>query len=354
MRCLHSGSTPDTSILICTDSLFEKLKMVATCQYCSNPIVPGTKFCQGCGNPVSGVVGRQASSGQEYQQMGRPMAGFDNEPVPAMSNPKEPIRVGDLTLQIEGELVPVVNVELGKQQSIYFEHHILLWKHPNVRLGMKGLKGAGKRFFAGLQIFISEAHGPGNIAFSREATGQIVALRLAPGQSVDVREHQFLLATSNVEYGFFFQKGLSNIFFSRSGGLFIDRFTGQKNGGLLLIHGYGNVFEKRLAPGEVIDVEPGAWVWKDSSVQMNTVTALQSGGGGGIMGAIGAMVGGVSFVLNRFTGPGRLGLQSMTYHPPTSEGASEVGGSSNTGGVVSGVVGGVLGSLFASNSDSNS
>ncbi|MEH2035693.1 MAG: hypothetical protein V7K71_29915 [Nostoc sp.] len=27
-----------------------------------------------------------------------------------------------------------------------------------VRLGVKGLKGAAKRFFAGLQIFISEAH----------------------------------------------------------------------------------------------------------------------------------------------------------------------------------------------------
>jgi len=261
--------------------------------------------------------------------MGSPMPGFTNKPVPELSNPSDPIRVGDLLVKIEGELVPVVDVELGQQQSIYFEHHILLWKHPSVRLGMKGLKGAAKRFFAGLQIFISEAHGPGNIAFSREATGQIVALRLERGQSVDVREHQFLLATSNVDYNFFFQRGLANIFFSRSGGIFIDRFTGKNDGGLLLIHGYGNVFEKHLAPGEVIDVEPGAWLWKDSSVQMDTVTALQSGGGGGILGAIGAMVGGISFVLNRFTGPGRLGLQSMTYHPPAAEGATSVGGSSN-------------------------
>ena len=273
--------------------------------------------------------------------MGNPMPGFNKEPIPELSNPKDPIRVGDLLVKIEGELVPVVDVELGQQQSIYFEHHILLWKHPNVRLGMKGLKGAGRRFFAGLQIFISEAHGPGNIAFSREATGQIVALSLQRGQSVDVREHQFLLATSNIDYSFFFQRGIANIFFSRSGGLFIDRFTGMNDGGLLLIHGYGNVFEKRLASGEVIDVEPGAWVWKDASVQMDTVTALQSGGGGGIMGAIGAMVGGVSFVLNRFTGPGRLGLQSMTYHPPAAEGATQEGGTSNVGGV-----GGVIGQLF--------
>jgi uncharacterized protein (AIM24 family) len=250
------------------------------------------------------------------------------EPSPEF-NPKSPIQLGDLTVKIEGEVVPIAEVELGQQQSIYFEHHILLWKHPHVRLGLKGLKGAAKRYFAGLEIFMTEAHGPGNIAFSREAPGQIVALHLQPGQSVDVREHQFLLATSHVDYSFFFQRGLVNIFFSRSGGLFIDRFKGKHEGGLLLIHGYGNVFEKTLAPGEVLDVEPGAWLWKDSSVRMDTVTALQSSGG--LLGAIGIVVGGISLTLNRFTGPGRLGLQSMTYHPPAPEGATQVGGSSNLG-----------------------
>ncbi|WP_292841307.1 hypothetical protein [Nostoc sp. NMS8] len=62
---------------------------------------------------------------------------------------------------------------------------------------------------------------------------------------------------------------------------------------------------------------------------METVTALQSSGG--IFGAIGVMLGGISFTLNRFTGPGRLGLQSMTYHPPISEGQTQVGGSANLG-----------------------
>jgi uncharacterized protein (AIM24 family) len=266
---------------------------------------------------------------EEYQQMGSPMSGYNQEPVPEADNPQGILQSGDLSLRIEGTIVPVVDVELGKQQSVYFEHHILLWKQAQVRLGVKGLSGAAKRYFAGLEIFITEAHGPGNIAFSREAPGQIVALKLERGQSVDVREHQFLLATSNVQYQFFFQRGLANILFSRSGGLFIDRFHCDRNDGLLLIHGYGNVFEKTLAAGETLDVEPGAWLWKDSSVKMDTVTALQSSGG--ILGTIGAMLGGISFTLNRFTGPGRLGLQSMTYHPPAPEGATQVGGASNLG-----------------------
>ena len=39
-------------------------------------------------------------------------------------------------------------------------------------------------------------------------------------------------------------------------------------------------------------------------------------------------------MMNRFTGPGRLGLQSMTYHPPAAEGAQQQGGTSNVGGVL--------------------
>ncbi len=172
---------------------------------------------------------------------------------------------------------------------------------------------------------------------SREAPGQIVALRLRPGQAIDVREHQFLLATSAIDYNFYWQTGLANVFFSRAG-LFIDRFTAGREEGVLLLHGYGNVFEKTLAPGEMLDVEPGAWLWKDANVRMDTVTVLQSGGGGGLMGALGAFVGGASLMMNRFYGPGRVGLQSMTYHEPAAEGAQQQGGQSN--------IGGVIGSLF--------
>jgi uncharacterized protein (AIM24 family) len=228
-------------------------------------------------------------------------------------------------------------VELGSRQTIYFEHHILLWKQPNVTLGFMGMQNVAKRFFAGLQIFISTAQGPGNIAMSREAPGQIVALRLQPGQSVDVREHQFLMATNAVDYNFYWQTGLANVFFSRAG-LFIDRFTAGREEGVVLLHGYGNVFEKSLGAGEMIDVEPGAWLWKDANVRMDTVTVLQSGGAGGLMGALGAFVGGASLVMNRLYGPGRVGLQSMTYHEPAAEGAQQQGGQSN--------IGGVIGSLF--------
>jgi uncharacterized protein (AIM24 family) len=291
------------------------------CPTCQAAIVPGAKFCANCGAPAPAVT----------------TVGSYAEPVAETDNPKEPIVLGDMRIKIEGELVPVVDVELGSQQTVYFEHHILLWKQPNVTLGFMGLQNAAKRIFSGLQIFISTARGPGNIAFSREAPGQVVALRLRPGQSVDVREHQFLLATSNVDYNFFWQTGIANVLFSRSG-LFIDRFVAHAGEGIVLLHGYGNVFEKTLQPGEMLDVEPGAWLWKDSQVRMDTVSVLSSQGGGGLLGALGAFVGGAALQLNRFYGPGRVGLQSMTYHEPAVEGAQQAGGTSN--------IGNALGSLF--------
>ena len=321
------------------------------CPRCQSQVADGIKFCGVCGSPmqVSQTPPPMSQTpplqGQPQSQYGTPPQGAyvppnqyeeysSNQalggqvPKAELHNPKGPLHVADMTITVDGQLVPVADVMLGNQLPIYFEHHILLWKHPGVQIGFKSLRGLAKRFFAGMQIFLTEAQGSGNISFSRDAPGQIVALRLQPGQMVEVREHQFLFATGNVEYGFTFVQGAANILFSRTG-LFIDQFTCQGGEGMLVLHGYGNVFEKMLAPGETLDVEPGAWLWKDPSVQMTVTTVAGSQRGGGILGAIGGMMAGASIILNRFTGPGRLGIQSMTYHPPQPEGAQQAGGTSN-------------------------
>jgi uncharacterized protein (AIM24 family) len=70
---------------------------------------------------------------------------------------------------------------------------------------------------------------------------------------------------------------------------------------------------------------------------MQTTTVASSQRGGGILGAIGGFMAGASFTLNRFVGPGRIGIQSMTYHPPVPEGAPQAGGQSNLGGGISNI-----------------
>ena len=77
--------------------------------------------------------------------------------------------------------------------------------------------------------------------------------------------------------------------------------------GLLILHGYGNVFERRLAAGESIMVEPGAFLYKDSSVTMDV--EFQKLGTG--------FFGGTTMSLAKMTGPGRVGIQSMYVHHHT-------------------------------------
>ncbi|MCA1598178.1 MAG: AIM24 family protein [Chloroflexi bacterium] len=301
--------------------------MTTVCPNCGAPVAPGAEFCGNCGQRLAGAArnasGNGGYSGFGAQGSGGGGGGSYNEPVPQQGDPQGVLRSGDIAVRIEGELVPVVDVELGGRENIYFEHHVLLWKQPQVNIGLKQLRGAIKRVFAGMQIFMTQAAGPGNISFSRDAPGQIVALQMQPGEEIHVREHQFLLATDGVAYDFFRIKGVANILFGGTG-FFIDRFVSGGGAGLLLLHGYGNVFTKVLAPGESIDVEPGAFLWKDASVQLNTnVTNLSTG-----------LFGGTSFTLNRFTGPGRLGIQSMTYHEPINADAGQRSSGINLGGLL--------------------
>src|SRR5436309_9635417 len=129
---------------------------------------------------------------------------------------------GGVTYHIEGELVPVLHVELG-HVPVYFEHHILLWKDPAVQIGVKPLKGAFKRIMSGMPIFMTMATGPGRIAFSRDGVGHVFPFHLDPGQSLDVREHQFLAATDTLDYTFTRVKGVANMLFGGTG-FFIDTF----------------------------------------------------------------------------------------------------------------------------------
>jgi len=205
-----------------------------------------------------------------------------------------------VTYHVQGELVPVLITEVGAN-PVFFEHHILLWKDPYLNIGMKPLAGTFKRIIAGMPIVMVETHGSGRIGFSRDGAGHVFGIHLVPGQALEVREHQWLAATASLDYGFTRIKGFANMMLAGSG-LFIDTFHAARQEGIVWLHGYGNVFEIVLNPGEQIDIEPGGWIYKDPSVQMETVvqrlsTSIFAGAG--------------QLVFNRFTGPGRLGMQSM-------------------------------------------
>ena len=213
-----------------------------------------------------------------------------------------------VTYHLDGELVPVLTVSVTPDQPVFFEHHIMLWKHPAVDIRIRAMKGALKRMVAGMQVFVTEAAGQGQIAFSRDGAGHIFGMHLADGQELHVREHQFLAATKTIEYTFERVRGIGTMLFGGTG-FFIDKFHARGGAGILWLHGYGNVFEKTLDAGEMIDVEPGGWLYKDPSVKMSAnVQRIATG-----------FFGSMNFITNRFTGPGRVGIQSMYLHMPTEE-----------------------------------
>ena len=130
----------------------------------------------------------------------------------------------------------------------------------------------------------------------------MVVLPLHPQMEIDVREHAFLAASSSIAFSFVRIKGLANVLHGGSG-MYMDRFVTQGAQGLLVLHGNGNVFQRTLAAGEKIQLEAGAFLFKDSSVQMNVVqlpvkTGMFSRG----------------MYLAEMVGPGRVGIQSMYVH----------------------------------------
>jgi uncharacterized protein (AIM24 family) len=217
-------------------------------------------------------------------------------------------RFSSSTCQVEGELVPVAEIALAPADGVYFEHHVLLWKDESVPLSSLPTPGGMKRTLAGMPHIVTVANGPGRIAFSRDAPGELVVLPLHPGMELDVREHAFLLATHSIQYSFVRIKGLVNLLHGGTG-MFMDRFVTSQQPGLLMLHGNGDVLERTLRPGEKILVEPGGFLYKDSTVNMQA-TQLQLKTG---------MFGRHGMYLAEMTGPGRIGIQSMYQHHGSGE-----------------------------------
>lgn len=101
-----------------------------------------------------------------------------------------------------------------------------------------------------------------------------------------------------------------------------------------VIHGHGNVFEVHLDAGEQLDVEAGAWLFKDPTVKLESVSmGLKTG----------IFAGGGKLTWNRFTGPGRLALQTMFVSPTEAVEGGGTAQAAATGGVAGALMKGLGG-----------
>src|ERR1700759_1437883 len=265
--------------MLALNAMFRAVEAIQ-CGWCRAQNKPGTSTCTPCGTPLDFRYKLSDSGWREAPRL-RDMTEF---------------RFSASTCQVEGELVPVAEIALSPQDGVYFEHHVLLWKAESVPLSSLPTAGGMKRSLGGMPHIVTVAQGPGRIAFSRDAPGELVVLPLHPGMELDVREHAFLLASHSIQDSFGRIKGLVNLLHGGNG-MYVDRFVTANYPGMLLLHGNGDVLERTLRPGEKILVEPGGFLYKDSTVQMSAVqmqlkTGLLRHG----------------MYLAEMTGPGRVGI----------------------------------------------
>src|SRR5579859_6354281 len=121
------------------------------CQWCQSMNAKTALSCGACGAPLD-IRNLVSESGWREAPKIRDMT---------------EIHFSSSTCQVEGEIVPVAEINLGPRDSIFFEHHVMLWKDENVPLTTQNTGGGMKRMLGGMPFVITLAHGTGRIAFSR-------------------------------------------------------------------------------------------------------------------------------------------------------------------------------------------
>ena len=263
------------------------------CAWCGavSRVAPGAYNCPACG---AGIDVRAVADAAGWCEL---------PPIRDMAR----LQVGRSTCQIEGTYVPVADFDLAPADTVYFNHGAMLWRDTRVVIETMPISGWLRRVFARLPLVLPQARGPGRVAFSRDKPGEMIALPLHAGHGVDVREGLFLAATGQVSYDWV----TSGVWYRTEEGLhfpvgrFLDRFTAVGAPGLLLLHGEGNVFVRRLDGRQTILVKPPALVYKDATVQMGVYIEHPRGYN---------QVWSRRYVWLRLWGAGRVAIQSAFKH----------------------------------------
>jgi uncharacterized protein (AIM24 family) len=276
------------------------------CRFCRTAGTAVGTSCASCGAPVDV---RELRSGAGWQEQ---------PPIEDMAR----LQFGGSTCQIEGSYVPTADFDLRGATTIYFSHHSILWADPSVTMTPMPMRGGWKRVRAGLPLVMLQAAGPGRLALSEDGPGEIIALPLQAGQTVQVREHRFLAASGGVGYDW--QK--ADIWFTTGSGnetewhyplgWNVDSFAAGTEPGLLLLHSPGNTFVRDLVEGETVCIQPTALLYKDTSVGM--ALHLEYPDRGGVNWSYSGRYE-YRQVWLRMWGPGRVAIQSVFERPETSE-----------------------------------
>ncbi len=250
--------------------------------------------------------------------------------------------------QIQGTTMPVLDVQLEPNESIFSESGELSWMTASIQMtthtqmgGGGGIFGALKRVAGGGSLFMTEYRALGStgvVSFATKTPGHIVPVEIGAGSEYLVHRHGFLCATTQVSLSVGFQQSLGAGVFGGDGFL-LQKVSGQGTAWLELS---GELIVKNLAAGEVLRVHPGHVGAFQSSVafQITTVPGIKN-----------MIFGGDGIFLAELMGPGAVWLQTLPisrlahqiaeYLPrPESRQAGPAAGGLLLGGIVGSILGG--------------
>src|SRR5208337_3843823 len=248
--------------------------------------------------------------------------------------------------KIQGTTMPVLDVQLDPNESVYSESGELSWMTNSIQMtthtqmgGGGGIFGALKRVAAGGSLFMTEyraAQAAGTVSFATKVPGHIVPVEISPGNEYMIHRHGFLCATTQVTMSMGFQKSLGAGIFGGDG-FVLQKLGGQGTAWLELS---GELIVKNLAPGEVLRVHPGHVGAFQSSVgfQITTVPGIKN-----------MIFGGDGIFLAVLQGPGTVWLQTLPISRLAHQIAEYIprGESRQAGPAVGGaLLGGIVGSML--------
>ena len=224
----------------------------------------------------------------------------------------------EVDYKIYGDDMQYVEVELDPMEAAVAEAGGMMYMEEGIEMetifgdgsaatsGFLGaLMGAGKRLLTGeslfMTVFQNRGMGKKKVAFGAPYPGKIIPIRLSEiGGELMAQKDAFLCAAKGVSLGIAFTKRLGAGFFGGEG-FILERLQGD---GLAFVHAGGTIYQRDLAPGELMRVDTGCIVAFQPSVDYDIQMV------GGIKSAL---FGGEGLFFATLRGPGRIWLQSLPF-----------------------------------------
>jgi uncharacterized protein (TIGR00266 family) len=248
----------------------------------------------------------------------------------------------EIDYKINGDAMQFVEIELDPNEAAVGEPGAMMFMEEGIEMetifgdgsqqnkGLFGsLLGAGKRLLAGESMFTTafqnRAAGKKRVAFAAHYPGKIIPVKLSEvGGELISQKNAFLCGARGVSISISFNKKLGAGLFGGEG-FIMERLQGD---GWVFLNSGGNIYERTLAPGELLRVDAGCLVALQPSVSFdvqyvgNIKSALFSGEG-------------LFFVALR--GPGKIWLQSLPFNRMADRIVAASGSGKEGGGALSGL-----------------